>query len=667
MPRPQLAYDGLWRCLSPATHKRVLPRAVNTLVLAQRLGQQPRYTDITQYRRFRTSNIGRAQPSESPGRSQSLDSFFNEFELRQIDDRNKKEAQLDIELQQKEQNAQQETSKNPALAPVLPNLDNVSTPSIVEALRRLRLPKQPGNDMLPDNRFSRIINIVRYLLKFREYPLDALIYESMLAAMAAPSGSSGGIRRILADMRDQNIPLNADVCYLALEALTVHPEYVLRQEVMEIMDKHWFEYTISAKQNIAVAMLREGQHELAMDKITQLMNEAERIDLWVYDVFILEYGRMSFFDEMLYLLKQRKHAKGTDAPFRNIQLMALDMFSQGFHHAGTLFVWADAIKTSIHNPSNGILENVLATAARHGDADLATEALDKLSRRGKLDQYHHDAIVEAFANAGDVEGAFVTLNTLQNAGWVVDQGTTRPILQALLKDVGLIHKSVYAIHTMHKEGPVALDAVMVTIEALARTQTSEAALPLFRDTYRFTGRNPRCSDIENLLRYCEGMETKYELAKAYNAEIAKMDLVPSTSAQNVVSAHDESGQDEIDFDVTVSKSWMDQTDAAAAFNMMIPACAEKGDFELAFKFIDLAKAATLEPIKVSSDRRVPGSTLWRSSEWVEPFVKKALDAEHPRVWELVDELDQGDDAPALMIRQELQRRRLKRRVEQRAG
>ncbi|CAJ0549147.1 Ff.00g027600.m01.CDS01 [Fusarium sp. VM40] len=667
MPRPQLAYDGLWRCLSPAAHKRGLPRALNTLVLGERLGQQPQRLDITQSRQFGVSKIRGAQSPESPGRLQSLDSFFNEFELRQIDERNKKEAQIDMELRQKEQKAQLKTSKNPALAPVLPNLDNVSTPLIVEALRRLRLPKQAGNDMLPDNRFSRIVNIVRYLVKFREYPLDALIYESMLAAMAAPSGSSGGIRRILADMRDQNIPLSADVCYLALEALTVHPEYVLRQEVMEIMDKHWFEYTMSAKQNIAVAMLREGQHELAMDKIAQLMNEAEHIDLWVYDVFILEYGRLGFFDEMLYLFKQRKHAKGTDSSFRNIQLMALDMFSQGFHHAGTLFVWADVIKTSIHNPSNGILENVLATAARHGDANLATEALDKLSKRGKLDQYHHDAIVEAFANAGDVEGAFVTLNTLQNAGWVVDQGTTRPILQALLRDVALIHKSVYAIHIMHKEGPVALDAVMVTVEALARTRTSEAAMPLFRDTYRFTGRNPRCSDIEKLLRYCVDMEAKYELAKAYNAEIAKMDLVPGTPAQDVVSAQDESGQGDIDLDVTVSKSWMDRADAAAAYNIIIPACAEKGDFELAFKFIGLAKAATLESIKVSSDRRVPGSTLWRSSGWVEPFVKKALDAEHPRVWELVDELDQGDDAPALMIRQELQRRRINKRVEQRAG
>jgi pentatricopeptide repeat protein len=163
------------------------------------------------------------------------------------------------------------------------------------------------------------------------------------------------------------------------------------------------------------------------------------------------------------------------------------------------------------------------------------------------------------------------------------------------------------------------------------------------------------------------MEAKYELAKAYNAEIAKMDLIPGTPAQDVVSAHDESGQDDTDLDVAVSKSWMDRADAAAAYNIIIPACAEKGDFELAFKFIGLAKAATLESIEVSSGRRVPGSTLWRSSGWVEPFVKKALDAEHPRVWELVDELDQGDDAPALMIRPELQRRRINKRVEQRAG
>ncbi|KAF4998356.1 hypothetical protein FGRMN_3236 [Fusarium graminum] len=611
-------------------------------------------------RNWRTTGFGDVFPTTSP-----LDTLYDQFELRQVDEHDKQQAQSGFEPQQNErageQKARLKTLENLVLAPVLPNLENVPTPVIINALRRLRLPKQAGNDNLPKDRFSRIINIVKYLIKFRDHPLDALIYESMLAAMAAPGGSSEGVRRILADMRNQNIPLNAEECYLALEALTVHPEYVLRQEVMETMDRHWFEYTMSAKQNIAVAMLREGQYELAMDKLTQLMDGPERIDIWVYDMYILEFGRMGFLAEMLYLLKQRKHAKGTDPSFRNIQLMALDMFSQGFHHAGTLFVWADVIKTSIHNPSNGILENVLATAAKHGDADLATEVLNMLSHRGKLDQYHHDAIIEAFATAGDVAGAFVALSTLQNAGWFVDQGTTRPILQALLTDTALIHKSVYTIHTMHKEGPVSLDAVMVTIEALARTQTSEAAMSLFRDTYRFTGKNPRYRDIWNILQYCAETETKYELAKAYYAEIAKMGLVPGVLVQ------DEPGLDGVGLDDIDSKSWRGQADAAAAFDITIPACAEKGDFELAFKFVDFAKAATSKHTKVSSDTQEPGSKLWRFSEWVEPLIKKALDAEHPRVWELVDELDMGNDAPALMIRQELQRRRINRRAEQRAG
>ncbi|KAM0343453.1 hypothetical protein ACHAPU_008483 [Fusarium lateritium] len=664
MPRQQLVHNGLWRYISSAKHQRVLAGNLNTLLLIHK-PRQPQYASTVQSQSFGTSKIRGQQSLKPPRKTSLLDVFDDEFELRQFDEHDKQQAQPGVEPRQNEKSEEQKTElkilENSVLGPVLSNLDNVPTPVIINALRRLRLPKQAGNDNLPKDRFSRIINIVKYLVKFRDHPLDALIYESMLAAMAAPGGSSQGIRWLLADMRSQSIPLSAEECYLALEALTVHPEYVLRQEVMEAMDKHWFEYTTSAKQNIAVAMLREGQHELAMDKLAQLMDGPERIDIWVYDVFILEFGRMGFFDEMLYLLKQRKHAKGTDSSFRNIQLMALDTFSQGFHLAGTLFVWADAIKTSIHNPSNGILENVLATAARHGDAGLATEALNMLSTRGKLDQYHHDAIIEAFAHAGDVAGAFVALNTLQNAGWFVDQGTTRPILQALLDDTVLIHKSVYAIHTMHKEGPVSLDAVMVTIEALARTQTSEAAMPLFRDTYRFTGKSPRHSDIWNVLQYCAETETKYELAKAYYAKIVEIDLVPGALVQ------DEPSQDGTSLDGRDSKSWRGQADAAAAFNITIPACAEKGDFELAFNFIDFAKAATINSTKVSSDSQEPVSTQWRFSDWVEPFIKKALDAEHPRVWELVDELDMGNDAPALMIRQELQRRRINRRAEQRAG
>ncbi|KAF5603615.1 uncharacterized protein FSUBG_7172 [Fusarium subglutinans] len=575
--------------------------------------------------------------SDAGEKKGSLNTFFQGYEHGQAQQRS-------IETGQHVDQPAKPEGQNPALASVLPDLNTVSIPVMVDALRRLRVPRQEGNSSLPANRYLRILNIVRFLLKHRNYPPDALIYESLMTAMADPQGSSKGVRKLLDDMNFQNVPLTADICYLALEALGVHPDYILRQEVVQIMEQHWFEFTMPAKQSIAVAMLREGQFELALSKFEQLLEGPGHVDLWVYDIFILEFGREGFLDEMLHILKKRKFARGSDNAFRSIQHMALDMFSQGFHHEGTTFVWRDVVNIPIHSPSYGMTENVLATGARHGDTELASQAFQKLAIHGKPRQQHNDAMVEAFANSRDVTGALKLLNLQQNNGRLLLRETTMPVLRALLKNRNLISEAEAAIQSLRKEGLVPQEVLMVTIEALARTRASEAAMHLFNDMHLLTGKSPRLSDIGLLLRHASQTKTQYDLAVAYNSELAKIDTT------SVSIGDEKSKKDPGNDDGTVPETWMDQVEAGPAFDVIIPACAQMGDFDLAFKFIDYAKNAA------------PDYPVWRSASWVEPFIKLALDAEHPGVWKIVDLLDQGQDAPAIMVRRELQRRRIQRRA-----
>ncbi|KAF4966187.1 hypothetical protein FSARC_6071 [Fusarium sarcochroum] len=453
--------------------------------------------------------------------------------------------------------------------------------------------------------------------------------------MADPMGSSLGVRRLLEDMFVHKIGYTAELCYSALEALTVHPDYVARQDIIDIMNRYWFEFTVPARQNIALGMLRDGQYEMAFEKITELMESKDRVDLWVYDIFIVEFGRMGFLDEMLQILKKRKHAQGTHTAFRSIMLTALDVFSQAFHLKGTVFAWADVIQTSVHNPSTGILENVLATGAKHGDTSLATKALDMLSKRtnGRLLHQHHEAVLEAFVNAGNMTSAFSTLKMVQNSGWIVIKGHTRLIYRHLLKSPDLIDTAVSTIANMHKEGPLPLQLVMVTVEALAQVQNAEAAMPLYRDIYFLTGHHPGYVLIKHLLERSAGVETKYALAK--------------------------------DFDALVVKGTEKPGEALSAYEIMIPACAEKGDFDLAFSLAErvislLGKMESRKKLNNGSSPYKP----WRTHEWVEPLVDHALKAKDSRVWRFVDELDLGNDAPAKMIRQLLQRHPIERPAKQ---
>ncbi|KAJ3526470.1 hypothetical protein NM208_g10343 [Fusarium decemcellulare] len=506
--------------------------------------------------------------------------------------------------------------KDHMLREASPHLEFTSTEDIITALRILRTPAPNGKVGKVPNRHMRISHLVRFLVSQRKYPLDAFIYECMMDVMADPKGSALGVGKLLGDMAAEKITPTTTVCYSALEALAVHPDYVLRQRVINLMQKHWYEFTLSAKQNIAVGMLRDGQHELALDKFTELLDSEEKIDLWVYDVFIVEFGRMGFLDEVLQLLQQRKHAKGTDDAFRSLLYHALDIFSQAFHYEGTTFAWNYVVRNSLHNPSNGILENVLATAARHGDPTLATEAFNVRSTRGKTSEENHEALVDAFANEGDLAGAFNTLALMHQGGMQPSKGGTRSIYRQLRMQPKRIDEAASILTAMQKKGEVPYAAVDVTIEAMVQTRGSEAAIPLYHDIYFLTGRGPDKHLLRDLVLNSIELETKYALAKDWSIIIPKDGGLKG---------------------------------AMEAYDIMIPACAESNDLDLAFELANRIMVQWEEP---------QGLPRWRSAKWVKPLVELGLGAEDARVWPIVDGLDQGHDEPAKMVRVLLQRHRI---------
>ncbi|KAM5348436.1 hypothetical protein ACJ41O_008260 [Fusarium nematophilum] len=537
---------------------------------------------------------------------QSLDSFFESLETRR-----------------RATNA----NSNRLLQLASPSLEYSSTEDIVAALRVLRAPAKHGKVGRVPNRHLRIVHLVKYLVRHREYPLDAFVYECMMEAMTDPKGSAKGVSKILDDMVSEGVSPTAAVCYSALEALTVHPDYVLRLKVIEMMQKYWFEFTVSAKQNIVVGMLRDGQFELAFTKLMELSESKERVELWVYDVFIVEFGRVGFLDEVLELLQKRKHAKGTDDAFRSLLLHALDLFSQAYHHEGTTFAWDCAIGNYLHNPPRLILENVLGTAARHGDEALARDAFGMLSSKSKPRREHYEALADTLVAAGDMTGALGTLCDMKRAGLRVRRGSTRVIHQTLKENTNLLDEAAAALLEKHKEGVVPLEAVAVMVETMAIVHGSEAAMPLYHDIFFLTGERPNRALLRSLILHSTDTETQWTLAKDYSV------LVPEDERQ--------------------------RNEDKRVYNVLIPACAEARDFDLAF---ELAKRAMV--LKPDSQQKEDDPRLWREAPWVEPLIDLALQAEDARVWPVVDELDRGHDDPAKMVRLVLERRRMQKKAEE---
>ncbi|UPL01897.1 hypothetical protein LCI18_012831 [Fusarium solani-melongenae] len=616
MSRPQLLPDGLWRCLRPALEGYSLPRTLNSqLLLPTQRAWTGRRSTVTQCRRNTTKASGDKRPSRHVG---SLDQFFQIFEPGsdgQGTISKGKKSRCPVPPEERYRTAR--GSKNPLLREASPHLDLTSTEAIVEALRVLRAPNGRGQVGKVPNRHKRVIHLVKFLVSQHDYPLDAFVYECMMDTLVDPKGSARGVDRLLDDMARQNIPPTPTLCYSALQALAIHPDYVVRQRVIEMMQSYWFEFTRNARQNIIVGMLREGQHELALSKFEEFFEQEGRVELWVYDAFIIEFGRVGLFDGLLEMLKKRRAAKGTDDAFRSLLYHTLDVFSQAYHHEGTVWAWTRTVRTPMHNPSVVTLDNVLGTAARHGDMILAQEVINILRNLDiKISKEHYEALIEASIKAGNLGGAFQHLSAMEQAGLHPDRGSTRTIYKALRENPERIETAVGALE--ENRGNLSAQAISVTMEAMAQERGTEAAMPLYRDFAFLSGKNPDHFLFRDLLMNTEQAKTRYTLAKDYS----------SMFRNEAVSR-----------------------DTIKAYDVMILACLEFDDLNVAFRLASRV---------ITTNRSRNGEEdpkLWRWAEWARPLVKAGLEVEDNRVWPIVDALDQGDDGPAKMVRLLLSQRR----------
>ncbi|KAG6018203.1 hypothetical protein E4U41_004011 [Claviceps citrina] len=595
-PSP-LFCDGLWSCLCPAFDPLALRQA-------GRLAGRPGVAVINNSSRRLARHVARRGTVHAAGR------------------------RMMTTLTTHPTHARPETSGFPTrerlLAPTPPTdetLRRASLDDIVAALLTMRQRDGWNCHGKEIDRHSRILLLVRHLLSERGRPPSLFVYECVMDAMIDPQGSVKGMRKLLEDMASQNLKPTAELCQSALAALAVHPDYVLRQEILDTMHQYWFPIDTRAKQSVVLGLLRDEQYELAYLRLTEMMDQKAVIDLWVYDIFIMVFGKLGFIDEMLLLLYRRKSLVSEDRDMAGLLYYALDVCSQAFHYPGTVFAWNCLVRTSLVQPSDGVVENVLATAARHGDTALATEALDKIVQRTRLLAYHYEAVAEAFAADGDMAGAFHTLCVMHKNGIHVSRGITRAVHEALGRHPTLVPYAEQSLRSLASSGQqLPLAAVAVVIEALADKQGTEAAMALYRHVPRLCGEPATAAMIQTLLIHSRDAETTRALARDYTAHVAEGD-------DAVRSPH--------------------------VYKALIVACAEAGELDLAFRFaIQFVKGA----------RAAGRPRADEDMAWVRVLLGKAVEMEDTRIWAVVDGLGQDED-----IGRELARMLRQARIHRRAA
>ncbi|KAH5701838.1 hypothetical protein HBI44_036910 [Parastagonospora nodorum] len=410
-PRP-FVNDALWRCLCPG-----FPANVSTLRTGRSIALRNRPREAGAARQLRTYKQSTA-PSSHNG------AFFSQADAPSFGSRNAPRSHA------------------PRTAGARPPLAQLPTSILYEHLRE---EGARGN-------FDEVFNICRVLVKDRDELPNKEMYNAILHSFASDSnGTAGKVRKVLDEMGfwaeedsingQTKIELDARGCECVLEALAVHPDYLLRTEILEYMKTRWFPLTPRGENYVVAGMLRERNFEQALEMLEGMANRQIKIENWLFHKamwILLEHGEV---EEAFYVLNLKdsvqRQSQGLQSPRLSsaLWLALLDAASRQQLYDASKMVWTTQVQPGYLKPGTGACFSVLAVAARHGDVPLATDVFRLLTERGTiLTTHHYELLVKTYLNADDLSAALSVILIMADTNIKVDAGTCHPLLWYLRQE-----------------------------------------------------------------------------------------------------------------------------------------------------------------------------------------------------------------------------------------
>ncbi|KAK6385892.1 hypothetical protein LTS17_001464 [Exophiala oligosperma] len=229
--------------------------------------------------------------------------------------------------------------------------------------------------------------ILNILIADRKIKPRPDLYEALILSNCSPEyGSADNVRATLEEMEREGIAMNPSVYYAALTALTVHPDTYLRTGILQRLAQQWVTIPpLYVKLNI-VAMIREGQLELATVELENLQREEDggggHIDAWVWTIYMHALCDHHAFEDLLQLCYK---LYDSNFPFPRHTLLHVLRIASRYSARNqkdadaaaasvTRWVWYTYVENMHVIPDKGLCLNVLTIAARTRDVDLAESA-----------------------------------------------------------------------------------------------------------------------------------------------------------------------------------------------------------------------------------------------------------------------------------------------------
>ncbi|GAQ34730.1 hypothetical protein AtubIFM55763_001624 [Aspergillus tubingensis] len=428
MPRTTLVLDGLWYCLCPSFNAATFNRATPSFTAGRRI---PKHNRITALRSSISDSPRRCLTNLTP---RPTDTTIEIVEDNSHNTTNSSSPSDQQPFDPDDAGAQDNVRPGDLLSP----MERLTKPPPGVPKYFKHLPSQRLENRLQERvaRYPRVLSatqILRVLIRDRHVRPEMRHYRGLILANSDPErGSPQAVRALLKEMEENGIPADSGTLHAALQVLAVHPDYLLRQEIVRTLRDRWLPLSPAGWHFVVAGLIREHQFELALDHVEQMERKGIVVESWLHSLLIYYLCDFGEFDEVVRLMRSRT-SQGLDMS-SELWLYVLEVASAALHYDTTRYIWRQMVELRYLHPGYPLCSNVLSVAARAGDTELAASVirfLVEVNVQPQLDDY--EKMVEAHAVSGSLYSAFEVLCKMHMADIVVEHRSTRAILTHLLQ------------------------------------------------------------------------------------------------------------------------------------------------------------------------------------------------------------------------------------------
>ncbi|KAG8624811.1 hypothetical protein KVT40_007878 [Elsinoe batatas] len=336
---------------------------------------------------------------------------------------------------------------------------------------------------------GRTIALVDYLIRQREEPPNSRLFAPLILCNVDPEhGSPAAVRDYLKQLDEEGLPLDSGICHDVLKVLSIHVDHILRADILNYMRRTWFTLSTEGQHDVAAGLIREGSLEEALQIINNLQQSGECVPDWLGDMAtyaLLHAGSISGALDMV----TNREASSEPGPSSNLGHTMLDVASKLHHYAGTLHGWNAQVRPGRANPSIGTLLEVLATAAQHGDTDLAVQAFCRLGQHAvTFSCREYELLCQAYLSKKppDLIGALSTASTMAENGITPNQSFTRAFYSVFEHDSQQARQGFELMQELHRKGrKVSLALINTVLESCSTGRDLEQAMLIYQAMHEF--------------------------------------------------------------------------------------------------------------------------------------------------------------------------------------